>query len=269
MTFLRTYAGRIRWIERLALDAVLVALAWGWALSQAVDGRRSPETALVLGLATWLTYLADRLRDSRPGVSPPATDRHAFSRRYWKGLSALWGMVFLLTATWAHLRMPGWKLAGGWLLAGCIVAYLGLLFLPLKGSTRLLAKRLVVPLVFTAGTAWMAEAWRTPSGRTGVLVLFLGAMLNLFIISHAEARKADLRLLARRGAVLSWAALAMVVAAGLVLDRTEALAASPGLVLFGLLARGNLAAEEKPVRLCADGILVLMALSFGILVCSG
>jgi len=176
-----------QWLERLSLDAVMVAVVWGIAL-----GRDSGNSALIfsisiLGCATWLTYVSDRLWEVRPGRDIPATDRHLYYRNHYKVFAVIWLAVFILTVLFALLMLPLWKLLCGWLLVGLIVLYLLLIGMMNNPSARLLLKRTLVPMVFTCGVVLMAESWGTPGGIAGSVLLLSAALVNVLLISYWES----------------------------------------------------------------------------------
>lgn len=175
-----------RWLERLSLDAVIVAVLWALAL-EAGQGAVDGGTLVVLCLATWLTYVADRLRDAAPGRTVPLTERHLYYRDHYRQFRTAWLAAFPVAVLLAFLFLPLWKVLWGWVLVGVVLLYLYLLGRIRNPGSRLLLKRLAVPLIFTGGVAWMAESWRTPEGWCGTAVLLLGALANLFLISCQES----------------------------------------------------------------------------------
>ena len=182
----------IKWLERLSLDAVGVALLWGGALGMLGGHSLRAGDWIVLALATWLTYVADRLRDAAPGRETPLTDRHLFYERHRKVVSLWWLGLFALVFLAAVILLPVWKLLWGWTLVVGIAGYLWFLGQPLGFSQRLLLKRICVPLIFTLGVGWIAESWRTPEGLLASAVLLAGALANVLLISYQENRDKEL-----------------------------------------------------------------------------
>lgn len=176
-----------KWIERLSLDAVIVALLWGLAM-----GMRGVVELLVLGLATWLTYVADRLRDVAPGREVLATDRHMYYRNHYRGFVVLWFCGFVGVTTLAVFALPLWKIGWGLILVGLIVLYLWALGKIEKPDSRLLFKRVTVPVIFACGVGWMAESWKNPDEIYLTILLFAGALVNVLLISYWENRDKEL-----------------------------------------------------------------------------
>jgi len=177
----------VKWLERLSLDAVVVAVVWGIGLAQAAGRPMGIGTAMVLAMATWLVYVADRLRDVGPGKVTPKTDRHLYYDRHYKPFGLAWLGGFAVVILLAVAVLPPWKILWGWVLVLGIVWYLWKLGKDLGAGQRLLLKRTAVPLLFCLGVAWMAESWRTPEGWCGTAVLLLGALANLLLISCQES----------------------------------------------------------------------------------
>jgi hypothetical protein len=175
-------------VERFSLDAVFVAVLWCVALWQVAGVGMDEGSLLVLTLATWLTYVADRLRDTAPGKAVPDTCRHLYYRDHYKAFRKAWLGTFPLTVLLAFVFLPMWKFLWGWVLVALILVYLHLLGRMKVASHRLLLKRLAVPLIFTVGVGWMAEGWRTMEAGAALLVLFFAALVNVLLISQAEAK---------------------------------------------------------------------------------
>jgi len=234
----------LTWCERLSLDAVLVALVWGFGLS---GGILSVHLGL-LGVATWLTYVADRLIDVRKVSSLPSTDRHRFYRAHWRTFTMFWLVLFVLSVWVAWRMLPAWKWWGGVGLVACVCLYLFCVGqLPPNRGRRLL-KRIAVPLIFTFGVVWMAEAWGSPETTLLSICLFCGAVVNVLLVDQWEHQKGDrVPLLAglRRGAM---AGLGLVLATGLWLALLEVvLPASTLLICFLILGK---AVHKGPRALC-------------------
>ncbi|NDV63434.1 hypothetical protein G0Q06_13295 [Puniceicoccales bacterium CK1056] len=175
-------------MERWSLDAVLVAGAWGIAVGRTAARDIDLWSILVLILSTWLTYVADRLWDVRPGRPVPQTDRHMYYKCHYKEFFLLWGTLFVGSLVLSWLVLPFWKWAGGLVLVAGIVGYLAVLSCTWKDSTRFFLKRIAVPVIFMAGVGWMSEGWRTPEGLAALFVLLCCAFANLFLISYQESR---------------------------------------------------------------------------------
>ena len=67
----------------LSLDAPTLAVLWAWSLARAAHAHAAVSAVAVLGLGTWLIYVADRLLDGRAGADPrELRERHQFHARH-------------------------------------------------------------------------------------------------------------------------------------------------------------------------------------------
>ncbi|MGC2300913.1 MAG: hypothetical protein WA476_19055, partial [Acidobacteriaceae bacterium] len=60
----RRWVVPVHW-HLLSLDAPTVAVLWAWSFARAADVHPSGSALAVLGIGTWLIYVADRLLDAR------------------------------------------------------------------------------------------------------------------------------------------------------------------------------------------------------------
>jgi len=173
----------LTWMERLSLDAVLVALAWGWAAGHTAIGYGWMG---LLASGIWLTYVADRLFDVRERGMVPDTDRHRFYFRNRMLFAIGWLIVFLASVPAAWVLLPAWKLTGGWMVVLIVCLYLVLVDrFSRKGKSRGL-KRVSVPVIFALGVAWMAEGWRSPQGWLNITCLFFAALADVLLLDALE-----------------------------------------------------------------------------------
>lgn len=70
----------------LSLDAPTVAVLWAWSFARAAELRIPVIAIAVLGLGTWLLYIADRLLDARSPAHPALRERHFFHARHRRAL---------------------------------------------------------------------------------------------------------------------------------------------------------------------------------------
>ena len=71
------------WWHLLSLDAPTVAVLWAWLFARAMHLRLPSVAMLLLGLATWLLYVADRiLHGLRKERRELLRDRHIFPARH-------------------------------------------------------------------------------------------------------------------------------------------------------------------------------------------
>ena len=249
----------VKWLERLSVDAVLVGVLWGLALESSAGRPMRVGEIAVLALSTWLTYVADRLRDAQEAQLAAGTDRHGFHERNRRELVLAWLVVFTLAVIMAVAVLPGWKVLGGWVLVLGVVVYLWLLKQPMAERSRMLMKRLVMPLIFAAGVAWMTESWRTTEGIGAMVMLFGLALANVVLISCQENRgREELDWLWK---LLGGALLGLLAAgnAALLLHWPSGLAGlACAAVYFGLMLRVK-AVGVPAIRIWVDAVLAAAA----------
>ncbi|KAF0094673.1 MAG: hypothetical protein E1N59_1677 [Puniceicoccaceae bacterium 5H] len=175
-----------RWIVWLSLDAPLVALFWTFAWGRQLTGAAFHPPAVLVGLAIWLGYVADRLLDvKRYDGEGPESARHAFYQRHERTWWRIWiagvGLEFVLALCW----LDGAMWLRGVLLALLAAAY-ALSLSWWQGWTRLYYKRVAVALLFAAGVVvflpWQIEtlhAW---------LCMALLALINLVQVTSWQAQ---------------------------------------------------------------------------------
>lgn len=252
----RVFPDPLSWLERLSLDAVLVAVVWALALG----GGAHIIGVEVLALATWLTYVADRLWEVRPGREAPRTDRHLYYQRHYKTWRILWLAGFVFVVGLALVGLPVWKWAGGWLIVALVAIYLYFLGKDLGARKRLLLKRTVVPLIFVAGVGWMAESWRTPETCLGTAVLLAGALVNVILVSTWESAEGALPAALRWLYLAGLTGLGLMGLAGLIIAVPVGLASFTSLVGFLLLHSFIHKERSGNLRVVADLVLILAGL---------
>lgn len=139
----------------LSLDAPSIAVLWAWSLAHAVRVDPAASSLAVLGIGTWLIYVADRLLDGRDASREhQLRERHFFHGRHARalviaGFAACAPLLFLVT------RMPAAeRRADAWIFAG-VVLYSGLVH---QRFVRIrFPRELVVGIVFACACA--VPAW--------------------------------------------------------------------------------------------------------------
>lgn len=190
-----------------------MAVLWAFSFARAVGAGASAADFAVLGIGTWLLYVADRLLD---GMAGPARsdlrERHFFHLRHRQALlaasvPACGALIWLIAARMhAALRVEdAWIFAGAALYFAAVHQRLARLRFP---------RELAVGIVFAC--ACVAPAWAQAPyahGDLAVLALLLAALawLNCTAI-HAWERSGP-----GRWPVVTAAALALALAAGLFL----------------------------------------------------
>lgn len=207
-----------QWPNVLALDAVIIAIAWQTVLSLTHDEPIGISEQLVLGLSVWLTYTADRLFDVRNiDESTRLSDRHWFAQRNQKRLWMIWWVALALDLSIALLHLNATQLIDGVILLSLCLSYTALnqLF-----SKYFFPKELCVALIFAGGSQVFVQ-----DAQSWLIFTHLGALylLNCLLIANNEQsldRALKIRSLAVIGLAPTWMATALyLVSASLVIGQ--------------------------------------------------
>jgi hypothetical protein len=166
------------WPHVLSLDAPIVAVVWQHWWATIAGAKLLWFHDVILALAVWMIYLADRLADTRNAVChAPETARHAFSARHRRALTPLLACVvlFLTVLTPAALSRREFEAGLGLLLVAG--GYFWLIHRPQRSrQVGPASKEAFVGAIFALGTAFFAT-WR--SGPPSALVLGSEVMFAL------------------------------------------------------------------------------------------
>jgi hypothetical protein len=170
------------WPNLLSLDAPLVALLWQILFARCFHARVDLLPSVLLVLAVWLIYAADRTLDAWTGSC--ARPRHEFYRRHWRSLLPLWILALASGSALAWTRLTPELFLCGVAVAALVVAYFVLLHLGVFQKT----KEAAVAVLFALGAT--LSAW--PNVRTVVdieaIVLFSClCWINCVAIEHWES----------------------------------------------------------------------------------
>lgn len=240
-------------------------------------------TPIVLSLAVFIIYTADRLLDIRRPDRPP-TNRHRFHHRY---ASLLWRVVAGAIALGLGLTffLPSSVVKFGLVLGGVCAAYVGAVFRLPARHPALLLKEPFVALLFSAGiwgSVWVQRP--TVSGiEIAEALLFVGiAFQNLILFDVMESRELSDVLQSSRMAfslatewgddrcdtLLRWLAFG-VVAGGLALcfitpdrfaQRSALMLGLMSLALYGIQRYPDYFLKNERYRWLGDGVFWLPAL---------
>lgn len=158
----------------LSLDAPTVAILWAWAFARAAHVRASASAIAVLGIGTWLIYVADRLLDSRAGAPRDALrERHRFHAQHRQAFliaasSAGVGLLWLIAA-----RLPIAARREDAVVFAAFLVYF--VFVHLIGSR--FPRSLAVGIVFAAATAVPAWSQMAAISAAWILAIVLFAAL--------------------------------------------------------------------------------------------
>lgn len=145
----------------LSLDAPLVAAAWLYMFAQTWLKYHPVHMYVVLGLAVWVVYVADRLLDAWvSGGTERCRERHRFHRRHWR-LFVVLALVASGVAVWLVLAESPMAIFG-YLVAqlALVSGFFVLALFATPGSVEIpYAKNILGGLSFAFGTAMAAHVY--------------------------------------------------------------------------------------------------------------
>jgi len=239
------------WPNLLSLDAPIVALLWQILFIRCFHGQLGMLPAVLLALAVWLIYAADRMLDAWRGCLEQP--RHQFYRRHWRAVLPVWTAV-LGTGSWlAWSRLPGTLLLEGALVASGTGLYLATVHLAPGLVARTRAKECAVAVLFGLGAS--LAAWPGVQTKSDVLAILLFSGVCWMNCAAIEDWERGVAL--RPSLIIAAAIVAMVAAVFLrehrpILGSAET-AGALGLILLDRM-RGRYSAEA--LRVLADVVLL-------------
>jgi hypothetical protein len=170
------------WPNLLSLDAPLVALLWQVLFARCFHARVELLPSVLLVLAVWLIYAADRTIDSWTGSC--LRPRHLFYRRHWRALLPAWIAALAAGAVLAWTRLSSGLLYSGVALGVAIVLYFALL----HRGMFLKTKEAAVAVLFALGAT--LSAWRnvrTAADVESIVLFSCLCWINCVAIEHWES----------------------------------------------------------------------------------
>jgi hypothetical protein len=247
----------------LSLDAPTLAVLWAWTIARAVGVPASGQTLAVLGLGTWLLYIADRLLDGRAGFfRDDLRQRHVFHARHRRSFLVV-GAVALVPLGWLIAVMPVLARREDACLFVAAMLYFAAVHLPIPRIHVRFLRELAVALVFACATA--VPAWSESAVAHDDLLWIVGLFAALCWLNCDAIHVWERAQPPRRWSLVSTWALAISAVAGMLMSAAvhhapvfRLLAAMLGsaLLLFGL-DRDFSRARRNP---SPDGELSLLAL---------
>jgi hypothetical protein len=167
----------------LSLDAPTVAVLWAWSFARAAHLRIPFVSIAVLGIGTWLIYVADRLLDVRSPAHPALRERHFFHARHSRVL------LFASPAAGALLLgliaiMPPAARRDDTILFAISMLYFAGVHLPALRLRRWFPCEVAVGILFALANA--VPAWAepgSPHAQLAWLVLLLAGLCTLNCIA--------------------------------------------------------------------------------------
>jgi len=170
------------WPNLLSLDAPLVALLWQILFARCFHARVDLLPSVLLVLAVWLIYAADRTIDAWTGSGGRA--RHEFYRRHWRTLLPLWFFALAAGAVVALTRLASEIFWGGVTLGVAVTLYFGLL----HAGVFQKSKEAAVAVLFALGAT--LSAWQNVRSAADIEAIALFSCLcwiNCVAIEHWES----------------------------------------------------------------------------------
>jgi hypothetical protein len=239
------------WPNLLSLDAPIVALLWQILFIRCFHGKLGMLPAVLLALAVWLIYAADRMLDAWRGCLDQP--RHQFYRRHWRAVLPVWIGV-LGTGTWlAWSRLPGPLFLEGALVASGTGLYLAAVHLTPGIVARTGAKESVVAVLFGLGAS--LAAWPGVQTSNDVLAILLFSCVCWMNCSAIEDWERGDGL---RPSLIVAAALVAILAACFLRDHRPILGSAETAGVLGLILLDRMRSRYSPeaLRVLADVVLL-------------
>ena len=239
------------WPNLLSLDAPIVALLWQILFLRCFHGQLGMLPAVLLALAVWLIYVADRILDAWRGCA--VQPRHEFYRRHWRAVLPIWIAVLGLGSWLAWSRLPGPLFLEGALVASGTGLYLATVHLAPGVLARTGAKESAVAVLFGLGAS--LAAWPGVQSLSDVLAILLFSGVCWMNCSAIEDWERGDGL---RPSLIVAAALVAVIAAYFLRDHRPILGSAETAGVLGLVLldrmRGRFSAQA--LRVLADVVLL-------------
>ena len=239
------------WPNLLSLDAPAVALLWQILFVRCFHASAGTASAVLLTLAVWLIYAADRMLDAWRGAI--TTQRHEFYRLHWRAVLPVW-LTLLAAASWiAWVQLPPALWSRGMLLACGSVVYLGTVHGAPAWWRRPDSKEAEVGVVFALGVS--LAAWPMVQTWTDILAIAQFCVLCWMNCVAIEDWESGSR---ARGLVIAGAAWVALVSVLLLREHRPVIACAETVSAFGLVALDRYSRRLSPeaMRVWADLVLL-------------
>jgi hypothetical protein len=239
------------WPNLLSLDAPLVALVWQVLFARCFHVGVPMLPAVLLVLAVWLIYAADRAFDAwtMTAVRP----RHEFYRRNWRAVLPLWAVVFAATGWLAWTRLaPAMFIRGTVLLGGVALYFAAVHLLPARMRT-VWPKEAAVAVLFALGAT--VAAWANVHSVDDLLSIVLFSCLcwiNCVAIEQWERRDNSRWPIGAAAICVAAAAIILLHQHRPILGGAETASA----IVFVVLDRGRNRLSADALRVMADVALL-------------
>jgi len=176
----------------LSLDAPTIAVLWAWSFARAAQVHASASAIAVLGIGTWLIYVADRLLDAQSArystLNYDLRERHFFHARH-RRTFLIAAAAAAMALLWQISIMPTAARFEDTVLFAVSMLYFGIVHLPFIRIRKSFPRELSVGILFACATA--VPAWSKQGSPHAMLLpsilLFAGlCCLNCLAIEIWE-----------------------------------------------------------------------------------
>lgn len=230
----------------LSIDAPTVAVLWAWSFARAAQLRIPFISIAVLGVGTWLIYVADRLLDVRSPAHPALRERHFFHARHSRVLLCASPVAGALLLGLIVIMPPAARRDDAILFAISMV-YFASVHLPVVRLRRWFPREVAVGILFAlaaAVPAWSESA--SAHARLGWLILLFAGLCTLNCVAIETWEHAALSL--PSVTVPAIAVCVAITAVALVLVRGAAPPSPFGLCVASFLSAVTLLALDHLYR---------------------
>ena len=177
-------------LSRYSLDAPIVAVVWLGLFEKFTSVTLESHHYIILFLATWLAYCADRIFDGFRIADKQASDRHLFYAEHSKPLSILWVITLVVTLIISFSTLSASTLFSGFLLTAMIALYFSFIHLYPGRKVVHLHKECSVALIFSLGVTlfiWMNNPAEALEMAFMQAIFTFICLINLLFISAWDA----------------------------------------------------------------------------------
>jgi len=165
-----------------------VGLVWQHIFFHHWDVEGHWKYSIILGLAVWLAYMADRLFDNLSlDKAKRMTRRHQFIRSNWRKIATVWIILFIVAVTFSYVMLTKEEFIGGTWLVILIILYFTLIriskSIPILGSS----KEIITGTLFSIGVSYFPLLSLESPQNLQYLNQVIFAVLcfsNVLLISH-------------------------------------------------------------------------------------
>ena len=160
-------------LNRLSLDAPLVVLSWQEVISIDLNINPTPSQKVVLVLAIWLAYSADRYLEcygERSGVK--LESRHTFFLRNQKSFLMIWVIILLFSVFLSMNAFSSLQIVTGWGLVVLAIINQTFSYFESSGTKRIFSKRNRTSLLLSLACIYLPFS---------IGILFEGLLITSFL----------------------------------------------------------------------------------------